>query len=84
MNRRLKDSKSTLQVPLSMIEAAQLSSFFTKKKIALTEASTSTSFDHCDGRVTNSDKIIKSPYKSLLFFLLNLLADPLGLKVLKL
>ena len=49
VNRRLGDSKGALQVSLSLIETAQLSSFFTKGKRALTRAPTSTRSGHFDG-----------------------------------
>ena len=49
VNRRSEDSKSALQVSLSLIKAAWSSSFFTKEKRALTRALASTSFGHCNG-----------------------------------
>ena len=51
VNRRLRDSKGALEVPLSSIETARSSSFFTKKKRALTRAPASTRFGHFDGWV---------------------------------
>ena len=46
INRRLKDSKGAFWVPLSLIEIAHSSLFFTKKKKALTRALASTRSGH--------------------------------------
>ena len=51
VNRRLEDSKGTSQVPLSLIETAQLSSFFTKGKRAPTRAPASTRSGHFNSLV---------------------------------
>ena len=48
VNSRLGDSKSALQVLLSLIEAAQLTLFLTKGKKALTRALGSKSFGYCN------------------------------------
>ena len=80
VNRRLGDSKGALQVRLSLIETAQLSSFFTKRKRAPTRAPASTRSGHCTGGMESSEEVTKS----LLFLIPNGLADPLGVELLEL
>ena len=71
MNRRLRDNKSALQMPLSLIKAVKSSSFFTKKKRTPTRVLMSTSFGHYNGGIGSSEEVTKS----FLFFFLNRLAD---------
>ena len=65
MNRYSKDSKGALQVPLSLIEAACLSLFFTKKKKAPTRALAGTRSCHCNGALI---KYLKVQLKVFCFF----------------
>ena len=51
VNRRLRDSKSALQVPWLLIEAAQLSLFFNTGRKIIIKALASTRFNHCNGKI---------------------------------
>ena len=80
VNRRLGESEDASRVPLSSIETARSSLFFTEEKRVPTRAPASTRSDHCTGGMESSEEVIKR----LLFLLLNGLADPLGVELLEL